>query len=350
MRRKRALHLCVMNRNLGDNALNLAIRRMVKPLFKVSHMKLISNDFGPEAMEKLTKVEVIIFGGGGLIHSYGPHGNPWQRTGTMWHIELDNLRAIQGKIVLYGVGFNHFHNERGPTDQMGDFFRILLEKQAIVAFRNDGSKERFLSFFPEFYHAKIEEIPDPGGFYRPPPARSKRPYVLLQIAADRLPLRYGDRFDEFLAFIDEICKEIQEDIYLIPHTVDDERLYRSLELSFPVKVLPLRRHWLWTRRMIGLYGGAEFTISTRGHSQICSVGNGVPTFSISTHPKVWGFAESAGLSGWCYRFHEEAVDSGQRKFWAFFENIAFIRAHLKKINQKFDEQNHCFLQTLRGIG
>ncbi|MFC2023759.1 polysaccharide pyruvyl transferase family protein, partial [Chloroflexota bacterium] len=147
---------------------------------------------------------------------------------------------------------------------------------------------------------------------RPPARPSERAYVVLQIAADRPHLRYGSRFDEFVGFVRSLILRIEEDVYLVPHTPDDQKLYSKLAKELPAEVWPLWNSFEDTEQMISVYAGARFTISTRGHSQICSVGNGVPTFAISTHPKVEGFADVCGMLRWCYCFDREDVVEGRR--------------------------------------
>jgi polysaccharide pyruvyl transferase WcaK-like protein len=343
--RKRALHLCVLNRNLGDNAINLAIKGMLSEFFRIRHVELLNNLFESKELERLRRADLLILGGGGLIHSYGPRGNPLIRTGTLWNIHLTDLKRMSTPMVVYGVGFNHFYGDPEPLPQMRDLFRILVDKGALIGFRNDGSRSRFLEHFPEF-EPHIEEIPDPALFFRPKPLTSQRPYVVLQIAADRPHMRYGGRFDEFIAFVHKLIERIDEEVHLIPHTPDDEILYRQLTNRFRLRVWPLRNRVQDAGRMIGIYAGARFSISTRGHSQICSVGNRVPTFSISTHPKVKGFAEVCGLSRWCYCFQGENSDDGLSKFERFAAEQAQIRDRLDRLNHRFDDQIRRFNQRV----
>ncbi len=345
MFKKRAIHLCVLNRNVGDNALNLAIKSMLSQFFRMRHMELLNNSFDSNSLERLRKADLLIFGGGGLIHSYGPRGNPLNRTGTLWNIQLDDLKRLSTPIVVYGVGFNHFYGDPAPLPQMRDLFRILVDKGALISFRNDGSRERFLEHFPEF-EPHIEEIPDPGLFFRPKPHRSQRPYVVLQIAADRLHMRYADRFDEFITFLQMLIERIEEEIHLIPHTPDDETLYREVAKRFPVRVWPLKNRSRDTNTIIGAYAGARFSISTRGHSQICSVGNRVPTFAIATHPKVKGFAQVCGLARWCYCFDRESLHDGLSKFERFIAEQSEIRDQLDRVNRRFDDQISRFNQRV----
>lgn len=346
--KQKAIHLCVLNRNVGDNALNLAIKEKLQKMFRVSHMEILNNFFPPQNLKKLQKSNLIVFGGGGLIHSYGPSGNPIERTGTLWQIELEALKALTQKIVLYGVGFNHFYGEKEPLPAMRELFKVLVNKNALISFRNDGSKERFLGYFPEF-EPYIKVIPDPGVFFRPTPIKQDEPYVILQIAADRPHFRFGDRFEDFMTLVRSICDRIEQRILLIPHTPDDVKLYRELQKKVKAEILPLKNQANETSEVVGYYAGADFTISTRGHSQILSIGNCVPTFSIATHPKIQGFAEDCQLEEYCFNFSQESIADGIEKFEVFLRQQDKIRTHLKQLNQRFDREIDEFNMQIKNL-
>jgi polysaccharide pyruvyl transferase WcaK-like protein len=328
-----------MNRNMGDNALNLAIRGMLRPHFRIRHTELLQNTFPRRELRRLDRADLIVFGGGGLIHSYGPRGNPWTRTGTMWDIHLEDLRRLRAPVVCYGVGFNHFHGDPAPLPRMRELFSILRDRGSLIAFRNDGSRGRFLQHFPEF-DGVVQEIPDTGVFFRPKPRSRAHEYAVLQIAADRPHFRYGKQFEKLLQLVNTLCEKLPMPIVLVPHTIDDDRLYREFrtKLTKVTSVWPLRTRPRETAAVVGLYAGASLTISTRGHSQILSVGNAVPTFSISTHPKVAGFAEACGMSRWCIDFSTTSIADARDRFTEFLASLPAVREELKRLQDRFDRQ------------
>ena len=94
------------------------------------------------------------------------------------------------------------------------------------------------------------------------------------------------------------------------------------------------------------YASAPFSITTRGHGQICSIGNGTPNFSISTHPKVGAFAENCKQQNWCVNFKKCDRDTVLERFVEFLENLGSTRAQLQSLNQEFDRQIATFNQKL----
>ncbi len=333
--KKQAIHLCVYNKNVGDNALNLAIDSMLEPHFHLKHMGLLGNKFGVHEVRELRATDVVIFGGGGLIHSYSP-SNTWKRTGTMWNIRLQDLASIPNPIVLYGVGFNHFYGEPGPTQQMKLFFDTLIDKGALISLRNDGSKKRLVQHFPHLA-SHLQTIPDPGFFFRPKPARWRRPHAILQIAADRPQYRFKNKPRNLFRFIRKIRPLIKHELVVVPHTADDAKLYQTKHFNVGDHMAyPFKPEVDATKKIIGLYAGAEFSISMRGHSQICSIGNNTPTFTISTHPKTHGLMEECGLQEYCYDYGSENQDQGYHKFEHFLSHLDEYRTRLKKLNSEFD--------------
>ena len=342
-------HLTVLNRNLGDNALNLAIRQMLRPYARFKHIELLNNSFSPRTIRQIVNSRTLIFGGGGLIHSYGPSGKSWDKTGTMWNMDLQDIRKIKGNIVLYGVGFNHFWGEPKPIANMGRLFSLLLEKNALIAFRNDGSLSRFLEAFPEFAGCGLREIPDPGFFFKARPHQAPRPYMVLQVAADRQRLRFKDGLDTLLESVAKICSNISQDVYLLPHTIDDVKLLQDIHWPFPVNIVPLRIKARDTEKMMAFYAGADFSITMRGHGQICSIGNGTPNFSIVTHPKVAGFAESIGMEQYSYRVEENDEGQLEASFASFYANLQEIKRKIAVVQEDFQSKIDPFNREIAGM-
>ena len=335
---KKAIHLAAFDRNIGDNGLNLAIEKMLSNYFNISRMEIVGNSFGKNEVKKINECDLIIFGGGGLIHSCsgGSSRKNRTRTGTMWNIEMKDLISLKPKIVAYGVGYNRFVGEPGPLPVMGKFFEVLRKKESIASFRNDNSINNFLSEFPEF-NQYVQEIPDPGLFCRHETTK-KSDHVVIQIATDRMEFRYPNGFDKFLDFINSILDQIPYKTILIPHTSSDEKIYKKYKNKIKVDVIyPLMNRMEQTMKVIEVYKRSKYTISTRGHSQLFSIGNGIPTFSISTHNKVKEFMENNNLSEYNHDYLNSSNKSGLDKFKHFRSNLIDYSERIEKLNTEFDQ-------------
>ena len=338
---------------MGDNALNLAIRSLLGPNFRIRHIELLRNRFGFRERWPLARADLNILGGGGLFHSFGPEGQPARRTGTLWNIELRHVARLRVPVLGFGLGFNHFSGDPPPLPAMADLLELMLSKTPLVSFRNDGSVARLVDAFPQF-EGRLLEIPDPGVFFRPPPAKPTTveggvPYGVLQLAMDRPHLRYGPHWDRVVALLRHLVGRSPVPLVLVPHTPDDDREYRSLTASLGVSSEPFTPDPEATARVIGLYAGADFTISTRGHSQICSVGNQTATFSLSTHPKVTGFAASAGIGEWCVDPLTMEEDAIVERFDRFLSQRGEIQAGLASVNERFDREISSFVERINAF-
>ena len=57
-------------------------------------------------------------------------------------------------------------------------------------------------------------------------------------------------------------------------------------------------HPIFAPSFFNLYNDSKLVVGMRGHSVICAAGLQTPVIPISTHPKVAGFSEEAGLVPW----------------------------------------------------
>lgn len=306
-------------------------------------MELVGNKFGVNSFKTMDAADAVIFGGGGVIHSCsgGASRKNRERTGTMWNMDLDLIRALRSKIILYSVGFNKFDGEPAPLRRMGEFFETLNEKRALVSFRNDLSKQRFLEYFPQFDGIRV--TPDPGVFHRGRLRENFGSYALLQIATDRMEYRYPDGFDAFLKLLAEMKAISPVPIYLISHTNADSKVYAAHLEDLPADgLLNHDVSYAGVDDAMDLYRNALFTISTRGHSQICSVGNQTPTFAMSTHPKARGFMEEVGQGEACFDYLTGGAEECLSKFRRFLERLPQIREELAAANDRFDAEIETF--------
>ncbi|MES2922446.1 MAG: polysaccharide pyruvyl transferase family protein [Verrucomicrobiota bacterium] len=335
--KKKLIHLAPFDRNVGDNALNRAIQDMLGSAFEIEPMELVGNPFGVDEFNRMNNAAAVIFGGGGVIHSCSGGGSRKNRlkTGTMWNMDLDAIKALRSKIILYSVGFNKFDGEPDPLVRMGEFFDVLNEKRALVSFRNDQSKERFLEYFPRF--SGIEVVPDPGAFCRGRITGTYSDYAIIQIATDRMDFRYPGGLEKFCVLLNKLASMVDCKVILLPHTQADYKIYTEYRSRFDVDdIFPLMQEFQQVDKIMDLYRNARFTISTRGHSQICSIGNHTPTFAISTHPKVMGYMRENGLQEFAYDYHSDQPEICVERFCGFLKNLGTCREKIGDLNRRFD--------------
>lgn len=326
----RVLHIASHEINVGDGALNDAIRRTVERLHG-GPVQWTLQDVGVfrhelTAQEADTHDLVIVGGGGGI--SNGPHA---ARTGTPMPMALEEYRAATTPFAFVGLGHNLF---------AGDPFRHAAALAALLeaaeqkgdgfAVRNDGSLQRLIGDIGPLAERTITEIPDPGFFVAAAPdmpiEASERPYVLIQVAGDSLGRRVRQsliarvkrriRATEASAPISDgiavvaldLWRRHGLDIFLAPHIHHDvpicsailKQLYAragkdALHRPFRMGGTPHPRH---ATAYFAAYAHARMVIGMRGHAVICGVGLRRPVIALSSHPKVAGFMIDCGLADW----------------------------------------------------
>jgi hypothetical protein len=200
-----------------------------------------------------------------------------------------------------------------------------------------------LNYFPEFSE-NIEEIPDPGLFFTVT-KQSVPSYIALQLAMDRRHYRYTKGVEDLVSFVKKLQSCIDMPMKIIPHTPDDRDWFPKLGID--AEIVGFHPEIENTESVIAHYANSAFSISTRGHSQICSIGNNVPTFAISTHPKVRGFMIENGLNQYCFDYLENKSHShGIGLFERFLKELDSYRQKTEHIMEESNRKMVAFLERI----
>lgn len=325
----RVLHIASHEINVGDGALNGAIRQGIRDVhdgpveFDLADVAVFRKEL---SVAELDGYDLVVVGGGGGI-SNGAHA---RRTGTPMPLDLETYRRTRTPFAFVGLGHNIF---AGQTFKHAPALtRLLAEverKGDVFSVRNDGSRQRLMLDLGDAARI-VREIPDPGFFVRsarqPPLEAGPRPFALVQVAGDSItdrvrPSRWGGiigrvQSREAKAMLAEKIAEVALhlwtrhglDILLTPHIHHDvplcsdimRRLYAqagaaALHRPFRVGGTPHPNH---AEAFFARYRAARLVIGMRGHAVICGIGLRCPTIALSSHPKVSEFLASCDLSAW----------------------------------------------------
>ena len=336
----RILHLAVYDRNIGDNALNYEIDRHLRfffPQSEIFHMHILKKVFTSKDLSNLNSYDFLVVGGGGLFTTFNYAKNRnFSGYSNLFRIPNNLLKQITTKVVFYGIGFNNFHGvplSKGAIE----FLRIVKDKGWIFTVRNDGSRKRLADRLPLNLVNVLSTIPDPGCFYRFK-RESRQPIVAINIAMDLPERRYQN---STAAVVKSIFSSIPDHLStrVVLHTPPDKKIDPF--------VLP------YTKKIGGLYSKNEdldlawkpyadvsYVIATRGHGQIIPSANFIPTFAISTHPKVIGFAKHNHLRDYCFHLWNRPLVKLESVLRDFFEfpTLYFIQAMMKNETLWLKEQ------------
>src|SRR5687767_12136016 len=70
----KAAHICALDSNVADNALNLAMRQMLGDRLDSAYFGILRSQYSNKRVREVRTCDLIILEGGGLMHFYGPRG------------------------------------------------------------------------------------------------------------------------------------------------------------------------------------------------------------------------------------------------------------------------------------
>lgn len=252
-----------------------------------------------ETVARLNDTRGVIIGGGGLfLADTGAN----RSSGWQWNIDTRKLAKINVPISVFAVGYNQFYGQGHLSQLFADSITLLLEKASFFGLRNSGSINEAKSYIPESLRSKVAYQPCPTTVLAKTHEKlfdvsRREEYIALNIALDRPQLRFGGRYEDFLAqigaFIREISKEVQ--IRYFAHAVVDEQFLIDLAKYEGLALHAVRLYDLTEEEMVRLYQKPKLVIGMRGHAGMIPFGCRTPIISLVTHPKLRYFLEDVRM-------------------------------------------------------
>lgn len=296
------LHAYCLNYNLGDHALGFGLKHVLREMFPVdliAEINLQGQKFDREFIEIINaKYDLLVIGGGGIIH-----GSHWPN-GWFWLIEEHLIKEIKIPFIIASAGYNYFKDELGIPHHGQSHLRETDKHARLFSVRNDGSHSRLLQ--DTGIDSKI--IADPGFWvakarpynYRRPTVPTQ-PYVMLQVANDKLGHRLGNHmgYSTLVNELRDLTKMTAQNTHVVvcPHVWEDMELSRDIVEGIEnASIWPFSQFAFdHVEDIFGYYQYAEAVLAMRGHGQILSMAFGVPTISLENHFKHRGLMEDMGL-------------------------------------------------------
>jgi polysaccharide pyruvyl transferase WcaK-like protein len=348
----RILHTYCLNYNIGDYALGIGVRNLLRN-FLVVDLIGITNIQGRyfdkyyinEVVNK--RYDLLIIGGGGIIH--GAH---WPN-GWFWLIEKDLIKSIRIPFIVYGVGNNYFENEIPIPEKAIIHLKETFHRASFFSVRNDGSYERLL----EKTGIKAYEVPDPGfhvNLNTKYERRIKDPYILIQLANDKPEYRFGSLSNrqQFIESMKHIIRYLAKThrVILAPHVFDDVAISQEVSDGIP-------NCEIWdfgylafdhSEIAIGYYQYAEFVLAMRGHGQILPISFNTPVISLQNHPKHMGLMKKLNL----LQYNVNILDIDfEDKLRQTIENLRFNKQellnHFRSINSNFLNESTMAFEVIK---
>lgn len=328
----RILHVYCLNYNIGDYALGMGVKNLLRDNFEVDligNTNIQGREFNKYYIDEVVnkKYDLLVIGGGGIIH-----GSHWPN-GWFWLIEKELIKTIKTPFIVYGVGNNYFEGESIP-ERAVEHLRETYKYAKHFSVRNDESYERVtdqLGFKPD-------EVPDPGFHVSLNTDYDRsiiQPYVIIQLANDKTGQRFSEKHKkDFIVGLRKITKDISKDYRVVfaPHVLEDVSI--SMEVAEGIENTEILNFGNFafdhSHKMVAYYKYAEFVLAMRGHGQIIPIGFNVPVIALQNHPKHIGLMRKLGLQ-------EYNIDINSSNF---FESLQAAIEHLKKNRTLLLEKYH----------
>lgn len=315
------LHLASFVGNIGDVANHegfyVQLRKMLnceleidKLEMRLFYLNTQQRKFNQDFADMVNTYDLFIIGGGNFFELCWDYSH----TGTTFDISEEVLKSIKTPIFINGIGIDI---DKGYNDENIIKFKSFLDNlfssnKVFFTVRNDGSKDVINKFFPE-YSNRIHELPDHGFFIGEVPIingfnkNNLKEFIGINVAIDMKEIRYKHiSYDDFIRELAEIINNLLEkydfDIYLFPHIQSD--YFAIIDLMKHIKNYFLRTRISVTSLAIGNeletfkhYKECKLILGMRNHSTICSIGLGIPSFSMTSYPKPEYIYNDLGLHG-----------------------------------------------------
>jgi polysaccharide pyruvyl transferase WcaK-like protein len=339
----RILHSYCLNYNIGDYALGIGLKNLLRKYLNVSligETNLQGRYFDKYYIEEVVnkKYDLLVIGGGGIIH-----GSHWPN-GWFWLIDKDLIKEIKIPFIVYGAGYNYWREEGGIPERGVEHLRETIGRAASFSVRNDGSASRFY----DDIGIKVPVVPDPG-FHVDIDSIYHRyidePYVMIQLADDKAEMRYGsmEGRSRFIKQMREIVSVLATNYKVIfaPHVFDD--LAISKEVSEGIVNTEIWNFGYFAfdhcYEAIAYYKYAEFAIAMRGHGQIIPVCFNTPVISLENHPKHRGLMETLGLLDYNVLISDtDFVCKIENRIAAFNDNLQSLTGDMALITNRLEKE------------
>lgn len=305
----RILHSYCLNFNIGDYALGIGVKNLLRENLDVQligETNLQGREFNEYYIKEVVnkRYDLLVIGGGGIIH--GAH---WPN-GWFWLIDQDLIKEIKIPFIVYGVGYNYWVEEGGIPQRGIDHLRETFKHAAYFSVRNDGSAKRLLD--QTGINATV--IPDPGfhvDLNTEYQNDVREPYVIIQIANDKPLHRFGseEKKNKFILEMQEVTRHLAKSYRVIyaPHVPDDVSISEDIVKGILNAEVWDFGHYAFdhSKEAVGFYKYADFAISMRGHGQIVPICFNTPVISLENHPKHRGLMEELGLLDYNVKIDDE---------------------------------------------
>lgn len=359
----KVLHIASFVGNIGDNANHNGFRAMMKRYvcddIKYTNIEMREfykawnlRDFNSlEFVQLCNEHDLVVVGGGNFFELKWDYSH----TGTTVNLAKDTLDKIKTPIFFNALGCDI---TKGYTENTIHKFREFLRyttrsEQFMISFRNDGSKKTIHSLYGNEFENLLHYIPDPGFYFRTEEKLSSeyfssKKFIGINIVSDMKDIRFGKGceidyesfINEFATYLDLFLAKYQDyNIVFFPHIYSDLEAITSVMEK--IDHIVLRQRLIVAPYLLGegsenqvfsMYKYCDLIIGMRFHSNVCAIGNSIPTIPLGSYPKIEELYDELALS-------ERVVYVNRHNFSSrLMESTDYTLANLNTIRGVYEEK------------
>jgi polysaccharide pyruvyl transferase WcaK-like protein len=308
----KVLHLASFTGNIGDEANHNGFRRKLQENLniKIDYTDLeIRNfykswskmKFDQDFIDLCNQNDFVVIGGGNFFELCWDYS----KTGTTIDIGVDMLKKIEVPILFNGLGVD---DGKGTNSQNIEKFRkflmfLLEEDKYLLSVRNDGSMKILEKYFSDTNLDKIFLIPDCGFFiqsgnFKHVEIDGDKINIGINLAGDMPNVRFGEKYSEFCIRFGDYLNYILDsnemiNIVFLPHMYRDTEIISKVISNIKdefrrsrISIAPLLNASLnGCNYIFSLYKQLDLILGMRFHSNVCAIGQNIPSIGLITYHK-----------------------------------------------------------------
>ena len=300
------LHFASFVGNIGDNANHYGLYKCFNKKFGNENYKIHEEEireyywknkkFDESIIDKFNQFDLIIIGGGNYFELWVENS----RTGTSIDLPIEYLKKIKPPILFFSLGVDIHQGIYGNNIEK---FRTLLsyliaDSNSYVSIRNDGALNNLTSIYDELFTKNINVIPDSGILLSKEDVNNniklKKQTIGINLAGDMLNIRYlnyNKTIKKLANYVSSLSMDY--DIIFIPHIIKDLKIIMDVINEIPeeivrkrIQIAPLMSGYEGMKNIFGIYQQCKIILANRFHSNLCSIGLGVPTIGLVNYPQI----------------------------------------------------------------
>lgn len=310
--------------NVGDTVLSQCVRNIFRQNAGISRWNIVTvnNPVTDRTIRQINSTSAVVIGGGGL---FLPDTNKNPVSGWVWAVSSTQLKEITAPIIIYAVGYNYFRGQ----DNQEVFIRNLnqlIEQAGFIGLRNSGSIRKIKEIIRPDLRDKIVFQPCVTTIirklYQQLPPKTKTGKIAVNMAFDRIEMRFGVQKDIILNQIVKAIKAIASRGYAIVYAVHYEKdrdfikYLKDAKVNFAVYDMSNG----FPQKAINFYNQTDLVLGMRGHAQMIPFGLNCEIISLGSHDKLKWFLEDIDAMDWYVELTEQ-TDTLQKRIVDLFIKV-----------------------------